>query len=80
MRDKLSNWYRTTAYTRLEPGGAVILITMTRWHPDDLAGKLLKQMESGGERWEVVSLPGDRRRRRPIGKKAWAGPVARAFQ
>ena len=29
---------------------------MTRWHPDDLAGKLLKQMESGGERWDVVSL------------------------
>lgn len=55
MRDKIWDRYRTTAYTRLEPEGAVILI-MTRWHPDDLAGKLLKQMESGGERWDVVSL------------------------
>jgi predicted phage terminase large subunit-like protein len=55
MRDKLWDWYRTTARTRLEPRGAVILI-MTRWHPDDLAGKLLKQMESDGERWDVVSL------------------------
>ena len=74
MRDKLWDWYRTTAYTRLEPGGAVILI-MTRWHPDDLAGKLLKQMESGGERWEVVSLPaiaedGDPLERKP-GQALW---------
>jgi hypothetical protein len=40
IREKVWNWYRAVAYTRLQPGGAVIL-TMTCWHPDDLAGRLL---------------------------------------
>ena len=29
----------------------------TRWHEDDLAGRLLQQADEGGERWEVVDLP-----------------------
>lgn len=52
MRDKLWDWYASTAYTRLMPGGAVVLI-QTRWHEDDLAGRLLR----GGENWEVINLP-----------------------
>ena len=52
MRDKLWDWYASTAYTRLMPGGAVVLI-QTRWHEDDLAGRLL----NGEEQWEVVNLP-----------------------
>jgi predicted phage terminase large subunit-like protein len=36
--------------------GALILI-MTRWHEDDLGGRLLKQMDEGGEKWEVLELP-----------------------
>ena len=47
------DWYRSVAYTRLEPGGAIIL-TLTRWHEDDLAGRLLTE---GSEEWEVVSFP-----------------------
>lgn len=68
-RDKVWEWFNDDLYTRLEPGGAIVL-TMTRWHDDDLAGRLLKEMEEGGERWEVVSLPaiaedGDPMKRRP---------------
>ncbi len=37
MRSNLLDWYRSTAYTRLMPGGSVVLI-QTRWHEDDLAG------------------------------------------
>lgn len=55
-RDKAWDWYQSTAYTRLEPNGAIILI-MTRWHPEDLGGMLLKDMESGGEPWEVLKFP-----------------------
>jgi hypothetical protein len=55
-RETVWNWYTSTAYTRLMPGGAVIL-TMTRWHPDDLAGRLLDAQKTGGDRWEVLSLP-----------------------
>ena len=55
-REKCWDWFNDDLYTRLEPGAAMIL-TMTRWHDDDLAGRLLKEMDEGGEHWEVVSLP-----------------------
>lgn len=56
VRDKIWNWYTSTAYTRLEKDAAVILI-MTRWHMDDLAGRLLTAQDSGGDKWEVVKFP-----------------------
>jgi hypothetical protein len=60
--------------TRLRPGGWVILI-QTRWHEDDLAGRIIAEMESGGEQWDIVSLPaeaeaGDLLGRRP-GQWLW---------
>ena len=58
-RDMVWNWYTSTFYTRKEKD-ARILVTMTRWHEDDLAGRLLKQMEKGGEfaeEWIVIELP-----------------------
>lgn len=56
MRKKVWDWYTSTAYTRLEKNGAVIVI-MTRWHLDDLAGRLLDYEDHGGEHWEVISFP-----------------------
>lgn len=55
-RDSVWNWYTSTAYTRLMPGGAVVL-TLTRWHQDDLAGRLLEAEADGADRWHVISLP-----------------------
>lgn len=55
-RQQLWEWYDSVASTRLEPGGSVILI-MTRWHEDDLAGRLLTRMAEGGEHWEYVRFP-----------------------
>ena len=56
IRKKVWDWYTSTAYTRLEKNGAIIVI-MTRWHLDDLAGRLLDYEEHGGEHWEVISFP-----------------------
>jgi predicted phage terminase large subunit-like protein len=53
MRDKAVEWYKSTAYTRLEPGGAVIII-QTRWHEDDLSGRLLQEEP---DKWTVISFP-----------------------
>lgn len=53
LRENAWNWYLSTFATRLEPGGAIILM-MTRWHHDDLAGRLLRQQP--GE-WEVIRFP-----------------------
>lgn len=53
-RDAVWDWYQNVAYTRLEKGGAIVL-TMTRWHKDDLAGRLTDLAKKDG--WEVLSLP-----------------------
>ena len=55
-RDKIYSWYNSTFYTRAEKGANILLI-MTRWHRDDLAGRLLKEMANGGDQWEVIELP-----------------------
>jgi predicted phage terminase large subunit-like protein len=52
-RDIVWDWYRSTLFTRLMPGGAIVLI-QTRWHEDDLAGRLL---ETEPEQWDVLELP-----------------------
>ena len=56
QRDNVWEWYRSVAFPRLMPGGAVVL-TMTRWHEDDLAGRILNQEAEGGEKWEKLILP-----------------------
>jgi len=54
IRKKTKDWYTSTAYTRLMPGGRIVII-QTRWHEDDLAGWL--QTEHGHEGWVVLNLP-----------------------
>lgn len=57
IRDSVWEWYQSTLYTRLEDSGAIVLI-MTRWHPDDLAGRLLAAHADGsGDRWVILNLP-----------------------
>lgn len=55
-RQRVWDWYTSTAYTRLMPGGAIVVIN-TRWHDDDLSGRLLDEQGKGGDAWEVLSLP-----------------------
>ena len=78
IREKIYAEYLDTALTRLIPGGYVILI-MTRWHQDDLAGAILPEDyygESGmiqcrdGQEWEVLCLPAKcERDDDPVGRK-----------
>jgi len=57
QRKAIWNWWTSTAYTRLEPNGIAIVI-QTRWHEDDLAGKLIADAKGGdGEPWLVINLP-----------------------
>lgn len=65
MRDKAAEWYKSTAYTRLEPGGAVIII-QTRWHEDDLSGRLLKEEP---DKWAVISFPAIAEEEDPLGRQ-----------
>jgi predicted phage terminase large subunit-like protein len=54
IRKKTKDWYTSTGYTRLMPGGRVVII-QTRWHEDDLTGWLLQ--DHGHEGWETLNLP-----------------------
>ena len=53
IRNKIWDWYRATFRTRIWENGTIVLI-MTRWHEDDLAGRLLKEQS---EEWEVLRFP-----------------------
>lgn len=65
VRDKQYDWYRFDLETRLKPGGSVILI-QTRWHEDDLAGRLLAEEP---HRWRVVRLPMEAEEDDPLGRQ-----------
>ena len=58
VRDKLEEWYQSTAYTRLAPGGGVLCIE-TWWNDDDLAGRLQQRMarDADADQFEVVKYP-----------------------
>jgi predicted phage terminase large subunit-like protein len=58
-RDGLWSWYWSTAYTRLAPGGGVLVI-QTWWNDDDLAGRLQSRMHSDegkADAFDVVKYP-----------------------
>lgn len=58
VRNKIWEWYSAVFHSRQEKDAA-ILITMTRWHPDDIAGKVLElaQEDPNADQWEVITLP-----------------------
>lgn len=58
MREKVWEWYTATAYTRLAPDARVVLV-QTRWHKDDLGGRILATKLSEYERvpWTVIRMP-----------------------
>lgn len=53
-RDRVWDWWQSVGSTRLAPGAPVIVI-LTRWHEDDLAGRL--KAAEDGDRWRVVNIP-----------------------
>lgn len=53
VRESTWEWFNDVAYTRLQPGASCIVVA-TRWHIDDLSGRLLAH-PSG--KWEHVNLP-----------------------
>ena len=59
------DWFKSTAFTRLEPGGSVVII-QTRWHDADLSGQLLKDE---AHKWTVINLPALAGSNDPLGRK-----------
>lgn len=59
QREKVWGWYTSTVYTRLQGLNAAIVLIMTRWHPDDLAGRLLQlaAADPDADQWVRLSFP-----------------------
>lgn len=56
QRQKQWEWWQSVATTRLRPG-ALSLVIQTRWHRDDLTGRILEQAQRTGQRWRTVKFP-----------------------
>ena len=66
FRQATWDWYVTTTTTRLEPGASLIIIA-TRWHDDDLIGRIIKQDEGVGD-WEYIRIPAIAEKNDPVGR------------
>ena len=67
-RDRLWDEYTSTFKTRVHPKGTIIII-MTRWHEDDLCGRLLNPEHCTPESWHILKLPAEAEEDDPIGRK-----------
>lgn len=56
IREKIWEWYQSTASSRLEPGAGVVILQQ-RWHEDDLLGHVLNLDAQQLERWDRVDFP-----------------------
>lgn len=77
VREDTWNWYKSDFFSRLKPGAAQIII-QTRWHEDDLSGRILPDDwngESGefegfdGQMWTVISMPAEARENDILGRE-----------
>lgn len=58
IRDKVGSWFFADFLTRFLPGSPIFVIA-TRWHPDDLIGRLERYNKEGkGEPWHIINLDG----------------------
>lgn len=76
-RQNAWEWYTDVARTRVMRDGRQ-LVMMTRWHEDDLAGRILAS--SDGPNWEVLRLPAIAEEDDPLGREVgaalWPGGMA----
>ena len=68
-RENLWNEWNSTLQTRLQAGASVIII-LTRWHEDDLAGRILDSEDA--KNWTVFSLPAEAEENDPLGRELGA--------
>ena len=79
-REKVWNWFLSTAFSRLEPteyGDGVIVILHTRWHKEDLIGRIQmpdfkKRLDDAGikdeNKWEHINIPALAEENDPLGR------------
>jgi phage terminase large subunit-like protein len=68
IREKQWAWWRDDMTTRLKPGAAVVVI-MTRWHEDDLGGRLIEDLKASSQRVRLLSLSMEALENDPLGRE-----------
>lgn len=63
-RETVWSWYSSTVLSRFPKA---IIVVQTRWHEDDLTGRLLAEQAKGGDKWTILELPAIA----PDGKALW---------
>lgn len=81
QRQNQWDWWQSTVSTRMRPRGLVVII-QTRWHRDDLSGRILRDAATSGQRWRELRLPAlaldcDPLRRAP-GEPLWPEAFSKA--
>jgi phage terminase large subunit-like protein len=72
VREAVDMAYKAVLFSRLENDAAWQLLVMTRWHEDDLVGRLLQRMEDGtGQSWELLRIPAVAERFEPDSSDRW---------
>jgi predicted phage terminase large subunit-like protein len=70
--DKTYEWYTSGPRQRLQPGGAIVIVT-TRWSKKDLTGQVLKAAaQRSGEEWEVIEFPAILPSEKPLWPEFWS--------
>lgn len=57
IQQRVIDWYTSTFYTRRMTQDSAIIVMMTRWNVNDLAGYLLKEQQNGWDKWEILNIP-----------------------
>ena len=71
-REAVWEWYQGTGYTRVEPGGSIV-VCHTRWHPEDLIGRIL--LEHQHEGFEAIALPAINDNGEALWPSRWSVPA-----
>lgn len=66
LRKKTWEWFKSTAYTRLEPGGSLVILA-TRWNINDLIASCITELPH--ENWRVINLPALAEINDPLGRE-----------
>lgn len=67
VRERTWDWFVADYETRLVPNAPMVVIG-TRWHDDDVYGRILKRADDIGEKWEVIKLPAIAGHGDPLGR------------
>lgn len=70
-RDKQWDWYTDDLLTRLQPDGRIIMC-FTRWHEDDIGGRLDAAHREGGDKWTILKLPAINKKGKALWPEVWS--------